>query len=118
MERVHLHIPLFLFEGEVIGLDEMQKRLEEGKLKSDAFVLIGVRCYMRPCTEQGIHPACARAMKMQGLVPLIEKVVPVHRPKIIEPLDSKRRPEQDLDFPWCVPVNEMKLGLYKVSKAS
>jgi len=117
MERVHLHIPSYLFEGEVIGLDEMQKRLEEGKLKSDAFVLIGVRCYMRACTEQGIHPACERAMKMQGLVPLIEKVVPVHRPKIIEPLDSKRSPEQDLDFPWCVPVNEMKLGLYKVSKA-
>jgi len=115
-ERGHLHFPSYLFKGEVIGLDEMQKRYEEGKLEPDSFVLIGVRCYMRPCGEEGIHPACERAMRMQGLEPLIEKVVPVHRPKIIEPIAWKRRKDQDLDFPHCVPVEEMKLGLYRVGK--
>jgi hypothetical protein len=57
-------------------------------------------------------------MRMQGLVPLIEKVVPVHRPEIIEPIAWQRREDQDLDFPHCVPFDEMKLGLYKVSKAN
>jgi len=70
---------------------------------------------MRPCGETSIHPACRRMLESYRLEPLVERTVPVRR----LPVDRAVRPDQDLDFPWCLSErDEMKIGLYKVVGAT
>jgi len=117
VERLHLYYPDYWFEppmrpGLAVGPDWFRKTDVAGRT---AYFLLGTRCYMRPCGETSIHPACRRMLESYRLEPLVERTVPVRR----LPVDRAVRPDQDLDFPWCLSErDEMKIGLYKVVGAT
>ncbi len=113
VERLHLHYPDYWFEppardGIAVGPDWFDRTDTAGR---PAFFLLGTRCYMRACGEAGLHPACQRMRERYRLEPVIERTVPVRD----LPVDRGRRPDQDLDFPWCLAARgEMTIGLYRV----
>lgn len=113
VERLHLHYPDYWFEppardGLAVGPDWFDRTDTAGR---PAFFLFGTRCYMRRCGEAGIHPACQRMRERYRLEPVIERTVPVRD----LPVDRGRRPDQDLDFPWCLAARgQMTIGLYRV----
>ncbi len=117
VERLHLHYPDYWFEppardGLAVGPDWFHRTDTAGR---PAFFLFGTRCYMRLCGEAGIHPACRRMRERYRLEPVIERTVPVRD----LPVDRKRQPDQDLDFPWCLAARgQMTIGVYRITGAS
>ncbi len=116
-ERVHLGFPDYLFRpphrnDDVIGLDQVRARMGSDV---PTYVFLGTRCFMRTCGERGMHPACRDALAIPGIEPVIERDVEVRRFPV--PYDGwEPRPDQDLDFPWCIPVGEtMRIGLYRIA---
>ncbi|MBM4395341.1 MAG: hypothetical protein FJ087_06580 [Deltaproteobacteria bacterium] len=112
-EPVHLSWPDYLFEAaghRALGPDRYEATAEAGG--RPAYFLLGTRCWLRACGQQGMHPACARMAERHYLEPVVERTVPVR----VLPVDRARAADQDLDFPWCVaaPGGEMKIGLYRV----
>lgn len=111
VERLHLYNPDYWFEpptrqGLCVGPDWFARTDTAGRA---AYFLLGTRCYMRKCGETGLHPACRRILENYRLEPVIERTVPVHT----LPIDRSRRPDQELDFPWCLAQTDaMKIGLY------
>lgn len=117
LEKVHLDFPDYLLEpphreGRVAGLREY---LDGRPFDGPAYFLLGVRCYMRECGRMGLHPACREMLELDGVETVIQRDVPVHRfptPRV----QWETRPDQDLDFPWCLAVeSNMRLGLYRLS---
>ena len=112
-ERLHLYYPDYWFNGGkqdvlVVGPDWFAGTDTAGR---PAYFLLGTRCYMRKCGEEGMHPACRKILDGYRLEPVIERTVPVRH----LPVDRKTRHDQELDFPWCLSVErEMKLGLYRI----
>lgn len=112
-ERLHLYYPDYWFnEGDredvVVGPDWFRKMDVAGR---PAYFFLGTRCYMRTCGEKGLHPACRRIMDGYRLEPVIERREPLRR----LPLVRRSKPGQELDFPWCLSVeDEMTLGLYRI----
>jgi hypothetical protein len=114
VERIHLFYPDYVFEppardGVVVGPDRFETMAPSSR---PAFFLLGTRCYLRQCGAEGMHPACTRMIDRWRLEPVIEREVPVRR------IDTGRpvRPDQDLDFPWCISATgSMKLGLYRIA---
>ncbi len=117
VERLHLYYPDYWFEppareGLAVGPDWFERTDTAGR---PAYFLLGTRCYMRVCGESGLHPACRRMREKYRLEPVIERTVPIRG----LPVDRPRRPDQDLDFPWCLAAQgEMRIGLYRVTGAS
>lgn len=114
-ERLHLYYPDYWFnEGDrddvVVGPDWFGKMDVAGR---PAYFFLGTRCYMRKCDEKGLHPACRRILDGYRLEPIIERKEPVRR----LPLVRRSKPGQELDFPWCLSVDdEMTLGLYRIGE--
>ena len=115
-EKVHLDFPDYLFRpphrpGDVAGLREY---LDGLAFNGPAYFLLGVRCYMRECGRMGLHPACREVLELDGVETVFQRDVPPHRfptPRV----QWERRPDQDLDFPWCLAVETtMRLGLYRL----
>ncbi|MBP7126202.1 hypothetical protein KBD49_07550 [Myxococcota bacterium] len=113
VERLHLFHPDYWFrppfrEDLVINADRLPALDPAGR---PVFFVLSTRCWLRECGRSGMHPACARVMEDFDLQPVFERDVPVRRVE----LDRKVRPDQDLDFPWCVGQSDgMRLGLYRV----
>jgi len=113
VERLHLHYPDYRLrppfrDDLVIGPDRLGMTDPAGRA---VYFYLGTRCYLRECGQSGMHPSCRRMMEHYRLEPVLERTVPVRRVD----LDRKVRPDQDLDFPWCVAADrEMRLGLYRV----
>lgn len=116
-ERLHLYYPDYWFEppardGLAVGPDWFSRTDSAGRA---AYFLLGTRCYMRACGAVGIHPACQRMRESYSLEPVIERTVPVRD----LPIDRRQRPDQDLDFPWCLTAHGgMKIGLYRITASS
>lgn len=113
VERLHLFHPDYWFRPPfrndlVINADRLQA-LDPGE--RPVYFVLSTRCWLRACGEAGMHPACARVLDSWDLEPVFEREVPVRRVE----LDRKVRPDQDLDFPWCVGQSDrMRLGLYRL----
>ncbi|NOZ01556.1 MAG: hypothetical protein GXP54_06670 [Deltaproteobacteria bacterium] len=112
-ERVHLYYPDYWFVGNgrndvVVGPEWFSKMDTAGR---PAYFLLGTRCYMRKCGETGMHPSCRMMLDHYRLRPLVERTVPV----LHAPIVRWTRPDQDLDFPWCLSdPKQMKIGFYRI----
>jgi len=113
VERLHLFHPDYWFrppfrDDLVLNLDRLPALDPAGR---PVFFVLSTRCWLRSCGQTGMHPACARLIDDWELKPVFEREVPIRRVE----LDRKVRPDQDLDFPWCLGrLDGMRLGLYRV----
>lgn len=111
VERIHLFYPDYWFTSKghiVVGPDRFAAMKKGSR---PAYFLLGIRCYLRECGQSDMHPACRRMLDEYRLTPVFERIVPVRR------LDTGRdtRPDQDLDFPWCITASDsMRIGLYRI----
>jgi hypothetical protein len=115
VERLHLHAPDYWFrppfrDDLVIGPDRLAVTDTAGR---PVYFVLSTRCWLRECGQQGMHPACRRLLDAGGWVPVFERTLA--RPDI--ELDREVRPDQDLDFPWCVATSTMRVGLYRAASS-
>ncbi len=112
VEPLHLYYPDYWFmppfrDDLVLGPDRLAVT-DTGE--RPVFFLLGTRCWLRSCGQEGMHPACRRMVDAYDLRPVIERKVPVRR----IPLDRDVPRDGDLDFPWCVSAHgSMTIGLYR-----
>ena len=119
-ERIHLAMPRRSW-----GPNKRAERIGEllnGALRAapqtPIYAWLGTRCFMRPCTESAVHPACAKLREQFTLEPVMTQQVEVAQVPIPDTFGRQlaKHPGAvaDLDFPWCFTQRSMEIGLYRV----
>ncbi len=126
-ERVHLGMPLHLLAAQdakgvsltaILDGVDARGRVVSAEAALPTYVWLGTRCAMRPCDAAAPHPACARARRELRLKPVWRGEVAMGDRAPPETFGRRSAPSPtwapDSDFPWCVALPDVEVGLYEV----